>query len=91
MYNKEEIHLKAENLTNTAFNATREEFLQQMRMMHRTSQQLFAGLVLAWLQDYATYSVDPRNRCSVEYCKELIETFNAAHPDEPLRTRFPLV
>lgn len=91
MHKKEEIHLKAENLTNTAYNATREEFLQQMRMMHRTNQQIFAGLVLAWLQDYATYPVDPRNRSSVEYCKKLIETINTALPDEPLRTRFPVV
>lgn len=91
MHNKQEIHLKAENLANTAFNASTEEFLQQMRMMHRTNQQIFAGLVLAWLQDYATYSTDPRNQFSVEYCKKLIEAFKMAYPDEPLRTRFPLV
>lgn len=91
MHSKEKIHQIAENLANASYNATREEFLQQMRMMHRTNQQIFAGLVLSWMQDYITYSVDPRNRCSVEYCKKLIETFNAAHPDEPLRTRFPLV
>ena len=91
MHNKEEIHQIAEKLANAGYNATREEFLQQMRMMHRTNQQIFAGLVLSWMQDYVTYSTDGRNRFSVEYYKELIEVFKSAYPDEPLRKGFPLV
>ncbi|MBF0648704.1 hypothetical protein IR083_07715 [Dysgonomonas sp. GY75] len=59
--------------------------------MHRTSQQMFAGLVLAWMQDYATYPVDDRNKCSVAYITRLLETFAEKYPEEPLRNRFPLI
>ena len=91
MYNKKEIHQIAEDLANAVFNASKEEFLRQMRLLHRTNQQMFAGLVLLWMQDYVNYDTDGRNRYSVEYFSKLIETFKSAHPDEPLRKGFPLV
>jgi len=88
---KQQIRQIAEDLANAGFNASKEEFLQQMRMMHRTSQQIFAGLVLAWLQDYITYPVDPRNQISVDYMAKLLEAFTEKYPDEPLRRGFPLI
>lgn len=88
---KQEIHSIAEDLANAGFNASKEEFLNQMRMMHRTSQQIFAGLMLAWLQDYVTYPVDGRNQCSVVYCAKLLEAYAEKFPDEPLRNGFPLI
>ncbi len=61
----------ATDLTNAYWNMGREEFLKQMRELHRSNQQIFAGLVFTWLNDYVNYPIDERNERSVEYAREL--------------------
>lgn len=91
MSNPKEIHHIAEDLANAVFNTSQDDFLRQMRLLHRTNQQMFAGLVLLWMQDYVNYDTDGRNQYSVGYFKKMLDAFMAAYPDEPLRKGFPLV
>ncbi|GAB6119635.1 hypothetical protein [Dysgonomonas termitidis] len=92
MSNKKEIHQIAGDLANAGFNTSREKFLEQMRNLHPTSQQLFAGLVLAWIKDYAeNYRIDDRNRRSIEECRKVINSFNALNGNEELKTKFPCI
>ena len=70
----------------------REKFLEATRKMHPTIQQIFAGHVLAWINDYATnYRVDDRNRCSVEECKKILNAYRVDTGGEKLRERFPMI
>ena len=70
----------------------REKFLEAMRNMHPTGQQIFAGHVLAWINDYATNCrVDDRNRNSVEECRKILEAYRLDTGEEKLRERFPMI
>ncbi|MDR1502560.1 MAG: hypothetical protein LBT43_08905 [Prevotella sp.] len=88
---KQEIYLIAESFSNAGFNATQKEFLQQIRLMHLTSQQIFAGLILMWLQNFVACPVDDRNKYSVVYIIELLEAFARKFLDEPLQSELPLI
>ncbi|NDV80795.1 hypothetical protein [Bacteroides sp. 51] len=89
---KEKIFNLADSFTNEACNATRKEFLEEMKKLHPTIQQMFAGLVLSWLKDYATnYRQDPRNKHSIEECQKLIDSYTQIHGSEELRERFPMI
>ncbi len=48
-----------------------EKFLEQMRNLHPTYQQILAGMVLGWLNDYVSYRTDDRNKSSVAFVREL--------------------
>ena len=88
---RKEINTIATDFATAGYNADREKFLQEMRLMHRTNQQIFAGLVFAWLNDYADYPVDDRNRASVDFCRELKDMYCAACDREYFRDLFPLI
>lgn len=81
----------ASDFANAGFSMGRDLFLKQMKMMHRTEQQMFAGLIISWIQDYTTYNTDDRNKYSVEYFTRMLDAFKTANPDEPLRKGFPLI
>lgn len=89
---KEKIQLLASDFIDAGFNTGREDFLQEMRGLHPTMQQIFAGLVLSWIADYCTsYRMDDRNKSSMEECRKLMESFRAVNDDQNVRTSFPLV
>lgn len=80
-----------EKLTNTCDSTTYEQFLSEMKKVHPTLQQKFAGLILAWIIDYAeNYPQDDRNRCSIRECRKIVNTYQALHDENP-RTTFPLI
>jgi len=67
-------------------------FLEEMRKTHPTIQQIFAGFVLSWINDYATnYRVDARNQYSIEECQKIINAHRLASGEEKLRERFPMI
>jgi hypothetical protein len=89
---KEKVYPLANDFINTGFNVSRREFLEEMRRLHPTLQQIFAGLVLSWITDYGTnYRMDDRNKCSIKECRKLLESFRTVNNDENVRTSFPLV
>lgn len=89
---KEKILNLTDNFINEACNVTRKEFLEEMRKLHPTIQQMFAGLVLSWMKDYATnYHQDSRNKYSIEECRRIIDAFASNYPDEEIRNRFPMI
>jgi hypothetical protein len=68
-----------------------EKFLEQMRLMHRTYQQLLAGMVLGWLNDYVNYRTDDRNKSSVAFVRELRALHCETTGDEGFKDKFPLI
>lgn len=51
---KEKILNLTDNFINEACNVTRKEFLEEMRKLHPTIRQMFAGLVLSWMKSGMT-------------------------------------
>jgi hypothetical protein len=64
------------------------EFLKQMRELHRSNQQIFAGLVFTWLNDYVNYPTDERNEKSVEYTRELCNLICEATGKDGFKYKF---
>ncbi len=81
----------ATDLTNAYWNMGREEFLKQMRELHRSNQQIFASLVFTWLNDYVNYPTDERNERSVEYARELRNLYCEATGKDGIRDKFPCI
>lgn len=89
---KQSITNIAEELTGEGSNVTRAEFLTEMQRMHPTNQQIFAGLVLSWMKDYAeNYDADARNKYSIQEIKDIIESYKQTHDGEEFRSGFPLI
>jgi hypothetical protein len=81
----------ATDLTNAYWNMGQAEFLKQMRELHRSNQQIFAGLVFTWLNDYVNYPTDERNERSVEYARELRNLISEATGQGEFKDRFPCI
>lgn len=54
-----------------------DEFTKEMGKQHRTLQQSFTRLCLAWIETCASddYRYDARNESSHEVCKMMVEAF----------------
>lgn len=67
-------------------------FLAAMSIEHRTLQQSFTRLCLAWIQHVASedYKTDPRNEASKRVCVDIVETICGNDP-VPLHFFLPLV
>lgn len=88
---KPTLYQLASKFINEAWNTGSRSFLEEMRKMHPTEQQIFAGLILTWLSDYTrNYRIDDRNKQSIEECRKLLDSFKAVNEEE-LRTKFPLI
>lgn len=82
----------AGDLINLAYNVSSEEANRQLACVHRTQQQIFAGLIFSWLNYYATEcGVDDRNRASVAFSQKLLGIYQDATGEDKFPTRFPLV
>ena len=59
-----------------SFKFKNDEFVQEMNKEHRTLQQNFTKLCLAWIKHVGSenYHFDDRNSASHETCKELCKT-----------------
>lgn len=89
---KKEISQIANDFAIAVYNTNHEKALQEMHRLHPTYQQILAGFILAWLQDFATnYSQDGRNTYSIAEVKKLMDAYNTVHPDEKLRIHFPCI
>lgn len=77
----------AGDLINLAYNTSSEETNRQLACVHRTQQQIFAGLIFSWLNYYATECrVDDRiGRAwrSARNCSESIRTQPARTNSRP--------
>ena len=60
-----------------SFSSKEKEFIEEMNREHRTLQQSFTKLCLAWLENCANeeYRFDGRNEASHTVSKELVENF----------------
>ena len=77
---------------NTFSGVKKETFLEELRSQHRTLQQIFAGYVLAFINEYATnFAVDGRNKSSVEECRKLLKAYHTATGEEKIRDWFPMI
>jgi hypothetical protein len=67
------------NFVNT-FSLKSDEFTAEMSREHRTLQQSFTRLCLAWIEHCASddYRYDLRNEDSHTICKTLVESFRKA-------------
>lgn len=82
----------ATDLSNLAYNTSIPETNRQLAEVHRTIQQILAGVIFSWLNYCATECpVDDRNRASVEYSRRLLEIYRKETGEEKFRERFPLV
>jgi hypothetical protein len=63
-----------------SFSNKDKEFITEMNMEHRTLQQSFTKLCLAWLENCASedYRFDGRNEASHKVSKEVVEGFRDA-------------
>ncbi len=63
-----------------SFSNKNEEFIDAMNLEHRTLQQSFTRLCLAWLENCSgdNYRFDGRNEASHKISKEVIEGFRDA-------------
>ena len=63
-----------------SFSHKNEAFIKAMNREHRTSQQSFTKLCLAWLENCASeeYHFDGRNEASHKVSKEVVEGFRDA-------------
>lgn len=63
-----------------SFSSKEQEFINEMNMEHRTLQQSFTKLCLAWLENCAKedYHFDGRNEASHKVSKEVVEGFRDA-------------
>lgn len=73
------------NMVNT-FNTREvtEQFIEIMNRDHRTLQQSFTKLCLAWIENVASdnYRTDGRNEASHFVCKEMLKLFREAKAKE---------
>lgn len=81
----------AADFIETCRRADRKTFLEQMRQVHPSYQQVFAGLVLAWLNDYVDKRFDERTHASMTYVRELRDIYRAATGDDGFKDRFPFI
>jgi hypothetical protein len=63
-----------------SFGNKNKEFIQEMNREHRTLQQNFTKLCMAWLENCASeeYRFDGRNEASHNVSKEMVEGFRDA-------------
>lgn len=63
-----------------SFSSKEKEFIQEMNREHRTLQQSFTKLCLAWLENCASedYHFDGRNEASHKISKDVVEGFRDA-------------
>jgi len=63
-----------------SFSSKEAEFIKEMNREHRTLQQSFTKLCLAWLENCASedYHHDLRNEASHKISKEIVENFKFA-------------
>ena len=63
------------------FSETEQAFIQEMNREHRTLQQSFTKLCLAWLENCASenYHFDGRNEASHKVSKGIVENFKHEH------------
>lgn len=75
---KETVVMVADYLN--SFSNKEKEFITEMNMEHRTLQQSFTKLCLAWLENCASedYRFDGRNEASHKVSKEVVEGFRDA-------------
>lgn len=68
-----------ETMVNT-FGTTHDQFIDEASRMHRTLQQSFTRVALAWIEHVASdvYRYDPRNESSHNVCKEMLQAFRDA-------------
>jgi hypothetical protein len=68
-----------ENVTDylNTFSNVEQEFILEMNREHRTLQQSFTKLCLAWIENCATqdYRFDGRNEASHTISKDIVENF----------------
>jgi hypothetical protein len=64
-----------------SFSNKEKEFIQEMSGEHRTLQQSFTKLCLAWLEHCASedYHFDGRNEASHNVSKQIVENFKHEH------------
>ncbi len=88
MDNKEIGRLISE-LTNTFGGYHRRKLIEELRRLHPTRQQIFTGMALAWINDFANSSrIDDRNRSSHRVCKRLADLYAAATGEDEIKDRF---
>ena len=80
------------NMVNS-FSFNFKEFCQTMQYEHRTLQQSFTRLCLAWIQHCASdaYPTDGRNEASHIVCARLLEAAKAGGMDVEDLDRLPMV
>jgi hypothetical protein len=68
-------------------------FIQQMNSQHRTLQQAFTKLCLAWIENCAgeNYRHDLRNEASHKVSKELIQKFLENNYNFPPSKNIPCI
>lgn len=69
----------------------RDKFIKEMKERHRTEQQMFAGLILAWINEYAESPTDDRNKASVEVCQLLVELYHGLTGERKIKDKFPMI
>lgn len=72
----ENVNKVSDMLNNFSFSP--DEFVEEFNREHRTIQQNFTRLCLAWIKHCASddYRHDERNRASHVKCKEIVETMS---------------
>lgn len=75
------------------FSSMENDFIQEMNREHRTLQQNFTKLCLAWLENCAgeDYRYDLRNEASHKISKELIEKFLKDNYNFPPSKNIPFI
>ncbi len=91
MDNKE-IRQFISGLTNTFGNEHRRILIEELRKQHPTLQQIFMGMVLSCINDFANSErIDDRNRASHTVCKRLVDLYSADTGEEEIKDKFIMV
>lgn len=77
-------------LANT-YSDRRPMMLDVLQQTHRTVQQSFTALCLAWINELPDSGIDDRNRASAEVCRKLIEAYCERTGEDKIPDRFPMI
>ena len=88
---KEKILLAVNDLANVYGPDHRSNFMEVMKDLHPTCQQLFMGLCFNWINEMAKMRTDPRNEASAAVCRRLVDLYSADTGEDEIPSKFPFI